>query len=157
MSEAKAHLVARRLLTIPGVGSVNAFSFVALVEHPNRFIRASQVGAFLELTPKRHQYGIWDWSGRCANRCSRRRLASSVSSNDTHPENWAVRLAERREIRKAAVVATRKIVVLMQTIWKFSADYQWKKEAAAGSEILPLRGREAKSRQDGSRSISQNG
>ncbi|TCS47369.1 transposase [Primorskyibacter sedentarius] len=61
---AKTHPVARRLMTIPGVGPVNALSFIALVDDPNRFSRTSDVGAFLGLTPKRHQSGEVDWSGR---------------------------------------------------------------------------------------------
>lgn len=44
---AKAHPVARRLMTIPGVGPVNALSFIALVDDPGRFSRTSDVGAFL--------------------------------------------------------------------------------------------------------------
>ncbi|WP_300074638.1 IS110 family transposase [uncultured Ruegeria sp.] len=62
--KAKAHPIAQRLMTIPGVGPVNALSFIALIEDPNRFSRTSDVGAFLGLTPKRHQSGEVDWSGR---------------------------------------------------------------------------------------------
>lgn len=87
--QAKAHPVARRLMTILGVGPVNALSFVALVEDPNRFCRASDVGAFPGLTPKRYRSGKIDWSGggqnaetgRCADCCSRRRPASSARSS----------------------------------------------------------------------------
>jgi len=42
-----------------------------------------------------------------------------------------VRLAGRRGSRKAAVATARKIAVLMLTIWKYGADYQWTKEATA--------------------------
>ena len=51
--KAMAQPIARRLMTIPGVGLVNALSFIALVKDPNRFSRTSDVGAFLGLTPKR--------------------------------------------------------------------------------------------------------
>lgn len=43
--KAKADPVARRLMTIPGVGPVNALSFIALVDNPDRFSRVSDVGA----------------------------------------------------------------------------------------------------------------
>jgi transposase len=62
--KARAHPGARRLMNIPGVGPVNALSFIALIDDPNRFSRTSDVGAFLGLTPKRHQSGEMDWSGR---------------------------------------------------------------------------------------------
>lgn len=65
--KAKADPVARRLMTIPGVGPVNALSFIALIDDPNRFGRTSDVGAYLGLTPKRHQSGEVDWSGRVSN------------------------------------------------------------------------------------------
>ncbi|MEM8541947.1 MAG: transposase [Pseudomonadota bacterium] len=56
----KAHTVARRLMTIPGVGPVNALSSIALVDDPSRFNQASDVGAFLRPTPKRPQSGEID-------------------------------------------------------------------------------------------------
>lgn len=34
------------------------------MDDPGRFGKTSDVGAFLELTPKRHQPGEVDWSGR---------------------------------------------------------------------------------------------
>jgi len=49
--KAKAHPVAHRLMTIRGVGPVNALSFIALVDDPSRFSRTSDVGAFLGLIP----------------------------------------------------------------------------------------------------------
>lgn len=61
---ANAHPVARRLMTIPGIGTINALSFIALVDDPTRFSRTSDVGVFLGLTPKRYQSGGMDWSGR---------------------------------------------------------------------------------------------
>ena len=69
---AKVHPVARRLMTIPGVGPVNPLSFTALVDDPGRFNRTSDVGAFLGLTPKRHQSVEMDWSGRVATGVSSR-------------------------------------------------------------------------------------
>ncbi len=43
---------------------MNALSFIALVDNPDRFSRVTDVGAFLGLTPKRHQSGEMDWSGQ---------------------------------------------------------------------------------------------
>ena len=138
--KAKAHPVARRLMTIPGVGPVNALSFIALVDDPNRFSRSSDVGAFLGLTPKRHQSGEMDWSGRvskCGDGTMRGLLFEAASclirqvKRFSPLKSWAVRLAGRRGFRKAAVATARKIAVLMLTIWKSGADYQWTKEATA--------------------------
>ena len=137
---AKAHPVARRLMTIPGVGPVNALSFIALVDDPGRFNRTSDVGAFLGLTPKRHQSGEMDWSGRvskCGDGAVRGLLFEAASSvihqvtRFSRLKSWAVRLAGRRGFRKAAVAPARKIAVLMLTLWKNGTDYQWTKEATA--------------------------
>jgi len=138
--KAKDPPVARRLMTIPGVGPVNALSFVALVEDPNRFSRTSDVGAFLGLTPKRHQSGEVDWSGRvskCGDGAMRGLLFEAASclirqvKRFSPLKSWAVRLAGRRGFRKAAVATARKIAVLMLTIWKSGDDDHWTKEATA--------------------------
>ncbi|SMD02226.1 Transposase [Primorskyibacter flagellatus] len=137
---AEAHPVARRLMTIPGVGPVNALSFIALIDDPNRFSRASDVGAFLGLTPKRHQSGEIDWSGRvskCGDGAMRGLLFEAASclirqvKRFSPLKSWSVRLAGRRGFRKAAVATARKIAVLMLTLWKNETDYQWTKEATA--------------------------
>lgn len=138
--KAKADPVARRLMTIPGVGPVNALSFIALIDDPNRFGRTSDVGAYLGLTPKRHQSGEVDWSGRVSNwgdGAMRGLLFEAASclirqvKRFSPLKSWAVRLAGRRGFRKAAVATSRKIAVLMLTLWKTETDYQWTREAAA--------------------------
>ncbi|MFG5380264.1 transposase [Yoonia sp. R2-816] len=47
-------------MSIPGVGSIVSLSFIALIYEPGRFSKAQDVGAFLGLTPKRHQSGEVD-------------------------------------------------------------------------------------------------
>lgn len=42
--------------------AVNALDSIAGVAERSRFSRASDIGAFLGLTPKRHQKGETDWS-----------------------------------------------------------------------------------------------
>ena len=61
---ARDHPIARRLMTIPGVGPVVSLNFIALIDEPARFSKTSDAGAHLGLTPKRHQSGAVDWSGR---------------------------------------------------------------------------------------------
>jgi len=133
-TEARQHPVARRLVTIPGVGPVVALSFVALVDDPARFRRAADVGAFLGLTPSRHLSGEMDWSGRisrCGDSAMRRLLFEAASSlihrvqRFSPLKSWAVRLAGRRGFRKAAVATGRKLAVLMLTLWKREDDYAW--------------------------------
>jgi len=66
MHFAKQTTVAHRLMTLPGVGPLVVFNFVAIVDHEGRFRRSTDVGAFLGLTPRRYQSGENDRSGRIA-------------------------------------------------------------------------------------------
>ena len=75
--------VCKRLMTVPGVGPRGsrgcppeyherghpvapgtALAFVTAIDDPGRFAKSSSVGAYLGLTPRRHQSGEMDWSGR---------------------------------------------------------------------------------------------
>jgi transposase len=119
--------LARRLMTVPGVGPVVALSFIATLDDVRRFQRARDVGAFLGLTPRRHQSGEVDWSGRiskCGDRDLRRLLYSAATTlitqvRKTSPlRTWALRLQERKGFKKAAVATSRKLAVVMMCIWR---------------------------------------
>lgn len=137
---AKGSELARRLMTIPGVGPIVSLSFIALVDDAERFSKASNVGAFLGLTPKRHQSGEVDYSGRvskCGDATMRGLLFEAASclirqvKRFSTLKSWAVRLAGRKGFRKAAVATARKIAVLMLTIWKDGTEFEWTQETAA--------------------------
>ena len=61
---AKEVPLARRLMTIPGVGPFVSLSFIALVDDASRFRKSADVGAFLGHTPRRYLSGEMDYSGR---------------------------------------------------------------------------------------------
>lgn len=138
--KAEDHPVARRLVTIPGVGPIVALSFVALVDDPARFRSTGNVGAFLGLTPRRYQFGEMDWSGRiskCGDGTMRSLLYEAASTLINRVQrfsalkSWAVRLAGRRGFAKAAVATARKLAVLMLALWKNETEFKWKEEAVA--------------------------
>lgn len=136
--KAKTHPVARRLMTVPGIGPVVALNFIALVDDPSRFRRAENVEAFLGLTPRRHQSGEMDCSGRIS-KCGDGSMRSLLFEAATTLIGWvqkfsalkslAVRLAGRRGFAKAAVATARKLAVLMLTLWKTETEFKWEKEA----------------------------
>lgn len=136
---ARRHELARRLMTIPGVGPIVALSFIALVEDPDRFPRTSNVGAFLGLTPRRHQSGEMDYSGRVSRRgdATLRRLLYEAASTlisrvkrFSSLKSWAVKLAARKGFKKAAVATARKLAVLMLALWKNGTEFGRHKETA---------------------------
>lgn len=51
-------------MTIPGIGPIVGLSFIAHMDDATRFRKTADVGAFLGLTPRRHQSGEVDYSGR---------------------------------------------------------------------------------------------
>ena len=50
-------------MTVPGVGVIAALAYTAVIDNPKRFKRATSVGAYLGLTPRRHQSGEVDKAG----------------------------------------------------------------------------------------------
>ena len=137
---AKESPLARRLMTIPGVGPMVSLSFIALVDDASRFRKSADVGAFLGLTPRRYQSGEMDYSGRiskCGDVQMRSLLYESAGclihqvKRFSALKSWAVRLVGRKGFKKAAVATARKLAVLMLTIWKDGNEFEWKKEAFA--------------------------
>lgn len=132
--------LAQRLMTVPGVGPVVALAYIATLDDEARFKRATDVGAFLGLTPRRYQSGDTDWSGRiskCGDRDLRRLLYSAGFSLISQVRRfsplraWAVRLSERKGVRHAAVATARKLSVIMLRIWRDGTTFHWTKEVQA--------------------------
>jgi transposase len=132
--------LARRLMTVPGVGTMVALSFIATIDDTDRFRRASDVGAFLGLTPRRYQSGETDYSGRiskCGDASMRTLLFEAAAClirqvrRFSPLKAWAVRLAARKGFKKAAVATARKIAVILHCIWRDGTEFAWTKEARA--------------------------
>jgi transposase len=60
---ARADEAVQRLMTVPGVGVVTALAYRHTIDDPGRFGSAQTVGAYLGLTPRRHQSGDTDVQG----------------------------------------------------------------------------------------------
>jgi len=137
---ARDSALARRLRTVPGVGPIVALSFIATVDDVSRFAKAVDVGPYLGLTPRRHQSGEVDYSGRISKRgdATMRKLlyeAASVLINRVQRfsplKAWAVRLVARKGFKKAAVAAARKIAVVMLRLWRDGTTFAWSTEEMA--------------------------
>lgn len=119
--------LARRLMTVPGVGPIVALSFIATVDDVGRFRKSRDVGAYLGLTPRRHQSGEVDWSGRiskCGDTDLRRLLYAAATPLITQVRkaspllSWASQLYDKKGFKKAAVATARKIAVTLHSIWR---------------------------------------
>ena len=131
----------RRLMTVPGVGPINALAFCAAIDEPARFRRSRSVGAYLGLTPRRHASGEVDWTGRiskCGDAMVRTYLFEAAGVLLTRVPQWCKlkawghRLWKRIGFKKAKVAVARKLAVILHRMWRDGTDFIWSsKEAPA--------------------------
>jgi len=122
------------LMTAPGVGTVTALAFKAIVDDPDRFRHGAEVAAYLGLVPRRSQSGEIDHMGRIS-RCGDPMLrgylfeaatvALSRVRRESPPTNWARALAKRAGQGKARVALARKLTVILFTMWKTNQPFRW--------------------------------
>jgi transposase len=133
MATAKDDPVCRLLMTCPGVGAVVAASFSAAVEAPEHFRRSRSVGAYLGLTPRRHQSGEIDHSAGVSKRGDKLlrsylfEAAACLLVRVQRPsalKAWGLKLVERLGFKRAAVAVARKIGVVLHAMWKAEAPFQ---------------------------------
>jgi transposase len=138
-ARAKADEVARRLMTVPGVGVVVALACGAVIDDPARFRRSSSVGAYLGLTPRRQQSGEADYTGnisRCGDALLRSYLyeaANVILCRRVRPNAiraWGLALAQRIGMRRAKVAVARKLSVVLHGIWRSGAEFRWDAQPA---------------------------
>jgi transposase len=127
-------------MTVPGVGVVVALAYMAVIDDPARFQRSSSVGAYVGLTPKRHQSGEADWTGhisRCGDGLLRGYLfeaAAVLLCRHARPcalKDWGLALAERVGMRRAKVAVARKLAALLHGLWRRGEDFRWPAPAPA--------------------------
>lgn len=138
-ARAKADVAVRRLMTVPGVGVVVALAYAAVIDDPARFKRSSSVGAYVGLTPKRHQSGEEDWTGHishCGDGLLRSYLfeaAAVLLCRHARPcalKSWGRTLADRVGARRAKVAVARKLAVLLHKLWRSGEEFRWPEPAA---------------------------
>jgi transposase len=76
----RADPVCRRLMTVPGVGPLTALAFRTAVEDPARFAKASLLGSYFGLTPRKYASGDIDRNGtisKCGDKLVRSLLCEA--------------------------------------------------------------------------------
>ena len=131
---AAADAVCARLMSVPGVGPVNALTFKTSIEDPARFDRGADVGAFAGLVPRRHQSGDRDTRGRISKAGDpmlRRALYEAANSllarvkRDCALRSWGLALAATKGPKRARVAVARKLAALLHTLWRSDTDFRW--------------------------------
>jgi transposase len=131
----------RRFMTVPGVSPITALCFKATIDNPTRFKRSRSVGAYVELTTRRHASGEIDWTGgiwKFGDAMLRSYLFEAAGVLLTRVPKWSAlkawktRLAKRNGLRKAAVAVARKLAIILHRMWIDRTEFNWsKKEVAA--------------------------
>ena len=142
-SLARSDATCRLLMTMPGVGSVMALTFVTAVDDPSRFRRARDIGAWAGLTPKRSQSGERDVSGeitRTGDVALRTALfqAATVMLHASRKMNWlkswALRVATRRGTKRATTALARRMGVVLLRMWLDGTEFRLARERAASPD-----------------------
>jgi transposase len=116
----------RLLMSAPGVGAIVALTYVAAIDDPARFASSKAVGAHFGLTPKKHQSGETDITGRISkigDGSVRTALYEAANVILTRPikggrlKSWAMKLAKRAGMKKAKVALARKLAVVLHRMW----------------------------------------
>jgi transposase len=120
---ARANGQARLLMSTPSVGSIVALTYASAIDDPARFKSSKQAGPHFGLTPKKHQSGETDRTGRISkigDAAVREALYQAAHVMLTTPvkgcpelKSWAMRIARRAGYRKAKVALARKLAVIM--------------------------------------------
>ena len=124
---------ARLLMSTPAVGPIISLTYAAAIDDPARFTSSKQAGSHFGLTPKKHQSGETDRSGRISkigDASVREALYQAAHVMLTKPvrgcgelKSWAMRIGRRAGMRKAKVALARKLAVIMHRMLADTAPF----------------------------------
>jgi transposase len=140
LAAAKADPAARLFMTAPGVGALAALSVASAFDEPGRFRSSRSVGAYLGLTPSRHESGEVSRSGgisKQGNGMTRKHLyeaATTLLTRTAKPcalKDWGLKLAEAGGFKKARVAVARRLAVVLHAMWKTGTEFRRSPPVAA--------------------------
>jgi transposase len=134
---------AKLLMSTPAVGPVISLTYASAIDDPSRFTSSKRAGPLFGLTPKKHQSGETDYSGRISklgDASVREALYEAAHIILTKPikrcsalKSWAMRIARRAGMNKAKVALARKLAVIMLRMLKDNMPFGPAAKAAAAA------------------------
>jgi len=125
---------AKLLMSTPAVGPIISLTYASAIDDPSRFTSSKRAGPLFGLTPKKHQSGETDYSGRITKNGDasvREALYEAAHLILTKPikgcsqlKSWAMRIAKRAGINKAKVALARKLAVIMLRMLKDNVPFK---------------------------------
>lgn len=113
--------------SIPGVGTITALTYKAVIDNPFRFTNPRDVGAYLGLTPNQYSSGDIVKQGgisRCGSSELRMLLVECATVILTRTKcwtklkAWGLKIKKRSGMKKAAAAVARKLAVIMLRMWQ---------------------------------------
>lgn len=139
--------VIQLLESIPGVGTITALTFKAVIDNPYRFVNPRDIGAYLGLTPRQYSSGDTVSQGRISKcGCSELRMllieCATVlltrTKGWTKLKAWGLKIMKRSGIKKAAAAVARKLAIIMLRMWQEGKAFVWgepKKKPSVAARI----------------------
>jgi transposase len=134
---------ARLLMSTPAVGPIISLTYASAIDDPSRFTSSKRAGPLFGLTPKKHQSGETDYSGRISKNGDasvREALYEAAHIILTKPirgcaqlKSWAMRIARRAGMNKAKVALARKLAVIMLRMLKDNVPFNPAAKAIAAA------------------------
>ena len=134
---------ARLLMSTPAVGPIISLTYASAIDDPSRFASSKRAGPLFGLTPKKHQSGETDYSGRISKNGDasvREALYEAAHIILTKPikgcaqlKSWAMRIAKRAGVNKAKVALARKLAVIMLRMLKDNVPFNPAAKAIAAA------------------------
>ena len=134
---------AKLLMSTPAVGPVISLTYASAIDDPSRFASSKRAGPLFGLTPKKHQSGETDYSGRISKNGDasvREALYEAAHIILTKPikgcaqlKSWAMRIARRAGMNKAKVALARKLAVIMLRMLKDNVPFNAAAKGAAAA------------------------
>lgn len=122
-SMARSDAKARLLMSTPAVGPIVSLTYASAIDDPGRFRSSKRAGSHFGLTPKKHQSGETDYTGRISkigDAAVRTALYEAANVMLTKPvkgcsqlKSWAMRIKNRAGMNKAKVALARRLAVIM--------------------------------------------
>jgi transposase len=130
----KKDAVVQLLESIPGVGTITALTFKAVIDNPYRFVNPRDIGAYLGLTPRQYSSGDTVSQGRISKcGCSELRtllvecatVLLTRTNGWTKLKAWGLKIMKRSGIKKAAAAVARKLAIIMLRMWQEGKAFIW--------------------------------
>lgn len=130
--------ICRRLMTVPGVGSITALRFVSAIDEVGRFADAHQLESYLGITPgensssERRRITSITKAGPGAVRWTLVQASwSAMRCIPKHPMClWAKQVMLRRGKRIGIIALARKLAGILYAIWRDGSEYDSSRNAS---------------------------